>query len=127
MRKTNAPFSCRAKSQLNSAVRAFPTWTWPVGLGANRTRTLDITARQLFITYPTAAPARRVHSPRQWSTSSRVIIFSFYQRLSTLWIADGQTTEGRRTHGSRLDRKSTRLNSSHITISYAVFCLKKKK
>src|SRR3970282_2613574 len=26
-----------------------------------------------------------------------------------------------------LDRKSTRLNSSHITISYAVFCLKKKK
>src|SRR5437773_5168777 len=28
---------------------------------------------------------------------------------------------------SGLDRKSTRLNSSHITISYAVFCLKKKK
>src|SRR5437773_11414942 len=27
----------------------------------------------------------------------------------------------------REDRKSTRLNSSHITISYAVFCLKKKK
>src|SRR5437667_10480295 len=27
----------------------------------------------------------------------------------------------------RQDRKSTRLNSSHITISYAVFCLKKKK
>src|SRR5207248_9559630 len=27
----------------------------------------------------------------------------------------------------RLDRKSTRLNSSHRTISYAVFCLKKKK
>src|SRR5437667_7203497 len=28
---------------------------------------------------------------------------------------------------SQQDRKSTRLNSSHITISYAVFCLKKKK
>src|SRR5437667_6467491 len=28
--------------------------------------------------------------------------------------------------GSGIDRKSTRLNSSHITISYAVFCLKKK-
>src|SRR4051812_49458843 len=27
----------------------------------------------------------------------------------------------------RLDRKSTRLNSSHMSISYAVFCLKKKK
>src|SRR2546430_13621233 len=29
-------------------------------------------------------------------------------------------------HGYRLDRKSTRLNSSHSQISYAVFCLKKK-
>src|SRR5207249_12069001 len=28
--------------------------------------------------------------------------------------------------GLRLDRKSTRLNSSHVSISYAVFCLKKK-
>src|SRR2546426_1898777 len=28
---------------------------------------------------------------------------------------------------SRPDRKSTRLNSSHLVISYAVFCLKKKK
>src|SRR5256885_6640838 len=29
--------------------------------------------------------------------------------------------------GDRIDRKSTRLNSSHLVISYAVFCLKKKK
>src|SRR5690242_21616294 len=38
---------------------------------------------------------------------------------------------GRRQHdgdadGERGDRKSTRLNSSHMSISYAVFCLKKK-
>src|SRR3712207_7660218 len=32
-----------------------------------------------------------------------------------------------RTHRSGVDRKSTRLNSSHANISYAVFCLKKKK
>src|SRR5256885_10543852 len=30
-------------------------------------------------------------------------------------------------YGGRGDRKSTRLNSSHLVISYAVFCLKKKK
>src|SRR5207253_5320070 len=30
-------------------------------------------------------------------------------------------------HNCRRDRKSTRLNSSHVAISYAVFCLKKKK
>src|SRR5690625_6247283 len=29
--------------------------------------------------------------------------------------------------GASVDRKSTRLNSSHVAISYAVFCLKKKK
>src|SRR5215475_15209848 len=36
---------------------------------------------------------------------------------------------GRRPRGRSLprDRKSTRLNSSHVKISYAVFCLKKKK
>src|SRR5690606_31572621 len=35
------------------------------------------------------------------------------------------TVNGRGGHAS--DRKSTRLNSSHVKISYAVFCLKKKK
>src|SRR5207253_10148458 len=30
-------------------------------------------------------------------------------------------------HGQAPDRKSTRLNSSHVATSYAVFCLKKKK
>src|SRR2546422_1563488 len=34
---------------------------------------------------------------------------------------------GERAAVKRLDRKSTRLNSSHGYISYAVFCLKKKK
>src|SRR2546426_7785499 len=33
----------------------------------------------------------------------------------------------RRTNEVEGDRKSTRLNSSHLVISYAVFCLKKKK
>src|SRR5689334_23552665 len=48
---------------------------------------------------------------------------------------DGRSGDGRcrrrgrerRARGSRLDRKSTRLNSSHSSISYAVFCLKKKR
>src|SRR5438552_9152868 len=41
------------------------------------------------------------------------------------WIGGGPARSARR---ARLgDRKSTRLNSSHQIISYAVFCLKKKK
>src|SRR3712207_7511838 len=39
--------------------------------------------------------------------------------------AEEQRRDGR--PGRRRDRKSTRLNSSHANISYAVFCLKKKK
>src|SRR5215475_14808011 len=35
--------------------------------------------------------------------------------------------ERRPPRPARKDRKSTRLNSSHVKISYAVFCLKKKK
>src|SRR5256885_10479767 len=36
-------------------------------------------------------------------------------------------TISRQPHYDKADRKSTRLNSSHLVISYAVFCLKKKK
>src|SRR5690606_40891505 len=41
--------------------------------------------------------------------------------------AVAEVREGTGFHRSRPDRKSTRLNSSHVKISYAVFCLKKKK
>src|SRR2546426_6338958 len=44
-------------------------------------------------------------------------------RVSSLPILHGEKMVLRVTE----DRKSTRLNSSHLVISYAVFCLKKKK
>src|SRR3712207_9286760 len=47
-----------------------------------------------------------------------------------LRLAAGPPTGAReqaRAFGAEGDRKSTRLNSSHANISYAVFCLKKKK
>src|SRR2546421_6642297 len=52
--------------------------------------------------------------------------------LQRLLVRDGERTrepEAHRAHVGvgRRDRKSTRLNSSHDQISYAVFCLKKKK
>src|SRR3712207_7764882 len=39
----------------------------------------------------------------------------------------GRPLDRAEQHLAGLDRKSTRLNSSHANISYAVFCLKKKK
>src|SRR3712207_8295399 len=58
------------------------------------------------------------------------------RRVDVHGPGDGLDLERRRVHrpaaqqglrAARLDRKSTRLNSSHANISYAVFCLKKKK
>src|SRR2546427_4509658 len=43
------------------------------------------------------------------------------------WFVGGQTNLCHNAVDRHLDRKSTRLNSSHSQISYAVFCLKKKK
>src|SRR5256885_9018000 len=42
-------------------------------------------------------------------------------------LDDDDVLGGWGTHAAAADRKSTRLNSSHLVISYAVFCLKKKK
>src|SRR5437773_7340455 len=44
-----------------------------------------------------------------------------------VWAILGNHDDDRDMPPALEDRKSTRLNSSHITISYAVFCLKKKK
>src|SRR5256885_3810798 len=50
------------------------------------------------------------------------------QRCGERNVQNAQAASRCRTaqHGQQ-DRKSTRLNSSHLVISYAVFCLKKKK
>src|SRR5438477_4933571 len=49
--------------------------------------------------------------------------------LAGLWVCQADQAVKEVSPGKRaaLDRKSTRLNSSHMSISYAVFCLKKKK
>src|SRR3712207_7005550 len=54
------------------------------------------------------------------------------ERWAYSFLADGEAEQVRLGYGeldlrARADRKSTRLNSSHANISYAVFCLKKKK
>src|SRR5271167_5101827 len=48
-------------------------------------------------------------------------------RSSTAIRRCSERLSGWSLSGPVLDRKSTRLNSSHVSISYAVFCLKKKK
>src|SRR5690606_10929168 len=66
---------------------------------------------------------RRFFPHRQSSTAARSTA-----RLTHLAAAERLLKHARQTLEAavRQDRKSTRLNSSHVKISYAVFCLKKK-
>src|SRR3712207_8340885 len=64
----------------------------------------------------------------------RMVVALFYikeisQSDISAFLEVPTTTVAKRLYSARirLDRKSTRLNSSHANISYAVFCLKKKK
>src|SRR5439155_25356053 len=93
-------------------------------------------------------PSRKLARCPGWSTyafSDSIVILLTNRRppTSTLFpyttlFRSGGRTAGRpggflrfirlfRTPGRSRDRKSTRLNSSHVAISYAVFCFKKKK
>src|SRR5256885_5964317 len=60
-------------------------------------------------------------------------IYSMYQKVTNIQCRNGAALSPPGRHealhfdGYNADRKSTRLNSSHLVISYAVFCLKKKK
>src|SRR5947199_6577312 len=66
---------------------------------------------------------------------ARLPIWAVIMPSATRWPEPKITEAGRRrapnngvmTFPFWIDRKSTRLNSSHLGISYAVFCLKKKK
>src|SRR3712207_9412206 len=61
-----------------------------------------------------------------WNRSDEELIAQGARELEKLGLAEAADVE--RGFVVRMpDRKSTRLNSSHANISYAVFCLKKKK
>src|SRR5690606_41134149 len=71
-------------------------------------------------------PARQALQRR----ASQPIMETFMRRTadgSFRWVATQFPTIGSAQDAEMSDRKSTRLNSSHVKISYAVFCLKKKK
>src|SRR3712207_8053234 len=50
-----------------------------------------------------------------------------YSKFARVVLGTNNIDFRARPHSDEEDRKSTRLNSSHANISYAVFCLKKKK
>src|SRR5260221_12038357 len=68
----------------------------------------------------------------RYSKTEYTHVYPDHILVALIWEATEPITRGeliklRHHFTRRIDRKSTRLNSSHTVISYAVFCLKKKK
>src|SRR2546421_7222335 len=80
--------------------------------------------RSTLFPYTTLFRSPRKMTRRRSAISSGVIHRPSDGTSLRIWPYSGNTP---RTAASERDRKSTRLNSSHDQISYAVFCLKKKK
>src|SRR3712207_7083431 len=90
--------------------------------------------RSTLFPYTTLFRSQRVLDRRDVDDDERAQQLGTAQRERHRHLAaHGVPDEGHRLAvrgelgGDQIDRKSTRLNSSHANISYAVFCLKKKK
>src|SRR3712207_8758425 len=115
------------------------SYSSPVQINPNIER-FDVNGRRLFL----LSKGRVVNLVAGEGHPPEVMALSFAnQLLSILYIAKNHDKMETRVHSvpeqidqdvgdyalrsMDIDRKSTRLNSSHANISYAVFCLKKKK
>src|SRR5208283_5985418 len=87
---------------------------------------VEACARELLVSYglrslaPKDPAYRGQYTGDPWQRDA-----AYHQGTVWSWLLGPFARAHYRVYGDA-DRKSTRLNSSHITISYAVFCLKKK-
>src|SRR5690625_6508853 len=77
-------------------------------------------------TEPVADTGSTDRARRREAALRRLRKTNMSKRTAAAWGATAVVAVAAVTAAGR-DRKSTRLNSSHVAISYAVFCLKKKK
>src|SRR5688572_32119837 len=82
--------------------------------------------RSTLFPYTTLFRSYLAHVRVRWTRGAGLLrVAADYKRRLRIPAQIAPKLTGNRSR--RLDRKSTRLNSSHSQISYAVFCLKKKK
>src|SRR2546430_10845963 len=88
----------------------------------------------VFSLHRSAMPLRPIFFFLMIRRPPRSTLFPYttlFRSRATGAVAEGDGPQLARAHAAQVprpgDRKSTRLNSSHSQISYAVFCLKKKK
>src|SRR2546421_7904972 len=83
--------------------------------------------RSTLFPYTTLFRSRLAHYNWQSGSNWQGVYYRIRQANIFLSKIDGTTFDAALKQRMKGDRKSTRLNSSHDQISYAVFCLKKKK
>src|SRR5256885_4839127 len=91
----------------------------------NDTATTEIYTLSLHDALPICLHERGILSEQVGDTTQMVSEGAVLAVSACLQCSQIQSVVGQEMQ--RTDRKSTRLNSSHLVISYAVFCLKKKK
>src|SRR5690606_39701062 len=85
----------------------------------------DITVTKLKSTVIRPGQLKRGSAEEKFSTSTRYRPSDFKPRTDLKKAESIDEWDCPQPDKTRKDRKSTRLNSSHVKISYAVFCLKK--
>src|SRR5690625_3519906 len=125
-----------AKTKLSDAIEDFGTFRRSQDLSKNTVQNDETTLRSLLASvgniYVDSITDRHVTT---WVTDRKLALKpsslrNDHQRATQFFEWCRVTRRCHRDHDpmvGRKDRKSTRLNSSHVAISYAVFCLKKKK
>src|SRR5207247_8756653 len=101
----------------------------------HRPATTDIYTLSLHDALPISKPGSSEKRPlgiptvrdRVVQTALRAVLEPIFERIFAAHSYGFRPGRGCKDALRRVDRKSTRLNSSHEWISYAVFCLKKKK
>src|SRR5690625_6421268 len=86
-------------------------------------QTLDVVKSQQFRSHLEDTIQETIETP-QFQAKMKDILLKAAEKKEDKEKEGGGNQE---EEGKKEDRKSTRLNSSHVAISYAVFCLKKKK
>src|SRR2546427_6195926 len=93
-------------------------------LAARSQMAVSLAFHIVFAMVGIAMPVLMVVAERRWQVTGQDVYLELARRWAkgtAILFAVGAVS------GTVLDRKSTRLNSSHSQISYAVFCLKKKQ
>src|SRR5438128_5081782 len=99
--------------------------SWPGVLAVRRSRRSRVSVRRRCVAHAPGQGEKR-QTCRGRALQQEPASLRTTRSAGRAASLDGSATRARSADGGT-DRKSTRLNSSHGSISYAVFCLKKKK